>query len=67
MKKSINNKFETTKATARKFLITMSALLLSINLFAQGDKPASADGWMWLFGNGLFITLLGIIVFLIII
>lgn len=67
MKNRLINKFKPTKATGTKYLFTGFALLFSISMFAQGAKPESTGDSTWLFTNGLFDVLLGVIILLMII
>ena len=67
MKNNFISKFQVNKTATRKYFFTVMALFFSMNSFAQEAKPTSSDDWMWLFGNGLFDALLGVIIFLLII
>ncbi len=67
MKNSIDNKIQPKKASPAKYFLTLFALITSFSLFAQQAKPSSADDTLWLFSNGLFDTLLAVIVLLMII
>ena len=67
MKNSLINKIQLKKAIHAKYLLTMFALISSVNLFAQEAKPAPSDDTLWLFSNGLFDTLLGVVIMLLVI
>lgn len=67
MKNRIDNKIQPQKASTAKYLITAFALVISFGLFAQEAKPAPSDDTLWLFSNGLFDALLGVVIMLLII
>jgi len=66
MKNSLIKKFQPNKAVSAKYLMTGLALLFSFSLFAQGATTPPAEDTTWLFSNGLFDALLGVILLLLI-
>ncbi len=67
MKNRIINNFQPNKAIKTKSLLTALALVFSFSGFAQTANPAQVEDTTWLFSNGLFDTLLGVIILLLII